>query len=236
MANKKEDKKKDAKSKASKPKKDTGADAPKKKSKGTRGKGAANAVAVADAGETKITPAGVPRLEKEYKERIAPALKEKLGLNAMQIPRIEKIVLNCCVKEAVANPKVLDFALNDIAAISGQKPILTRAKKAIATFKLRKGIGLGASVTLRRARMHEFLDRLINVSLPRVRDFRGISSKAFDGRGNYSLGMKEQIIFPEVNYEKVDSVRGLSVTICTSAKTNEHARELLTELGMPFRK
>ncbi len=156
--------------------------------------------------------------------------------NVMQVPRVTKVVINCGVKEAVGNPKVLDITLNDIMSITGQKAVMTRAKKAIATFKIRKGIGLGVRVTLRRARMYEFLDRLVNVALPRVRDFKGINPNGFDGRGNYSLGLKEQIIFPEINYEAIDAVRGLTVTICTTANNNEHARELLNEIGMPFRK
>jgi large subunit ribosomal protein L5 len=154
----------------------------------------------------------------------------------MQVPRLEKVVINCAVKDAVANPKVLDSTLEELMLIAGQKPVLTRAKKAIATFKVRKGNAVGAMVTLRRARMYEFLDRLIHIALPRVRDFKGISSKAFDGRGNYSLGIREQIIFPEINYDKVDKVRGMTITITTTAKTNEEARAVLSELGMPFRK
>ena len=145
-------------------------------------------------------------------------------------------MINCAVKEAVANPKVLDGTFEEIMAITGQKPVMTRAKKAIAAFKVRAGNPVGVMVTLRRARMYEFLDRLMNVALPRVRDFKGVNNKAFDGRGNYSLGIREQIIFPEINYDKVDKVRGMTVTITTTAKTNEHARALLAELGMPFRK
>ena len=140
------------------------------------------------------------------------------------------------MKEAVANPKVLDSTFEEIMAITGQKPVTTRAKKAIAAFKVRKGNAVGVMVTLRRARMYEFLDRLMNVALPRVRDFKGVNTKSFDGRGNYSLGIREQIIFPEINYDKVDKIRGMTVTIETTATTNEHARSLLTELGMPFRK
>jgi large subunit ribosomal protein L5 len=154
----------------------------------------------------------------------------------MQVPRIEKIVVNCAVKEAIGNPKVLDSTMNEIMAITGQKPIMTRAKKAIAAFKVRKGNAVAVAVTLRRARMYEFFDRLVTVALPRVRDFKGISPKSFDGRGNYSLGIKEQIIFPEINYDLVDAIRGMTITIVTTAKNNEQARALLTEMGMPFRK
>ncbi|MBS1959825.1 MAG: 50S ribosomal protein L5 [Bdellovibrionales bacterium] len=176
-------------------------------------------------------------MQKHYQKVVVPALMKQFGFkNVMQVPRIEKIVINCAVKEAIGNPKVLDSTMNDIMAISGQKPIMTRAKKAIAAFKVRKGNAVAVAVTLRRARMFEFFDRLVSVTLPRVRDFKGISPKAFDGRGNYSLGVREQIIFPEINYDTVDAVRGMTITIVTSAKTNEHARALLTEMGMPFRK
>lgn len=163
-------------------------------------------------------------------------MKEFQFKNVMQVPRITKIVINCAVKDAVANPKVLDGTFEEIMAITGQKPVMTRARKAIAAFKVRSGNAVGVMVTLRRARMYEFLDRLMNVALPRVRDFKGVNPKGFDGRGNYSLGIREQIIFPEINYDKVDKVRGMTVTITTTAKTNEHGRALLSELGMPFRK
>jgi len=154
----------------------------------------------------------------------------------MQVPRLVKVTINCAVKEAVGNPKVLDGTFDEIMAITGQKPVLTRARKAIATFKVREGNAVGVMVTLRRARMYEFLDRLMNVALPRVRDFKGVNPKSFDGRGNYSLGIREQIIFPEINYDKVEKVRGMTVTVHTTATNNEQARALLTELGMPFRK
>jgi large subunit ribosomal protein L5 len=194
-------------------------------------------VKIAGAGETRVSPKATPALLTHYRKNVVPSLIQKHGFkNAMEVPRLKKVVINCCVKEAVANPKVLDNTMTDITLITGQKPVLTRAKKAISVFKLRAGIPIGVRVTLRRARMYEFLYRLMNVALPRVRDFRGVNPKAFDGRGNYSLGLREQIVFPEINYDKVDSVRGLTVTIETSAKTNEHARALLTELGMPFRK
>lgn len=182
-------------------------------------------------------PSKPPRMAKHYEEKVVPALMKELGLtNRMEVPRLEKIVLSTCLKEALVNPKALDNAVDELAAITGQRPKVTRAKKSIAAFKLREGQALGAMVTLRRARMYEFLDRLINVALPRVRDFKGINSKSFDGRGNYSMGLKEQIIFPEINYDRIDKIRGMNITIATSAKNNEHARALLTELGMPFRK
>lgn len=210
-----------------------------KKASGKKSKDGSGAldVQIAAPGETRVSPKSTPRLLKQYREKIVPGLVKELQLkNAMQVPRLKKIVVNCAVKDAVVNPKVLDYTVSDLMAITGQKAVLTRAKKAIAAFKVRKGLPVGARLTLRRARMWEFLDRLINVALPRVRDFRGINPKAFDGRGNYSLGIREQIIFPEINYDKVDKIRGLTVTIETSAPNNEHARALLTALGMPFRK
>ncbi len=182
-------------------------------------------------------PNRFPRLRKQYEEKVVPALMKKLDLkNPMECPKITRIVVNSVTKDAVANPKILDNLTAELAMITGQKPVPTRAKKAIAAFKLRKGIPLGAMVTLRNKRMYEFMDRLINVALPRVRDFRGISTKSFDGRGNYTFGLKEQIIFPEINFDKVDKARGLNITFVTTAKDNESARMLLTELGMPFRK
>lgn len=178
-----------------------------------------------------------PRLRKHYESKVIPSLMKQLNVkNPMEVPRIEKIIINTCNKDAVANPKVLDLMTAELAVISGQKPVPTRAKKAIAAFKLRKGLPIGAMVTLRRKKMYEFMDRLINVALPRVRDFRGVSSKSFDGRGNYTLGLREQIIFPEISYDKIDKARGMNITFVTSAKTNEGARALLTEMGMPFRK
>jgi large subunit ribosomal protein L5 len=197
----------------------------------------ANALKVTPAGELKVSPEGTIRMKDHYEKVVAPALMKQFGFKSvMEVPRFEKIVVNCAVKEAIGNPKVLDSAMNDLMAITGQKPIMTRAKKAIAAFKVRKGNAVAVAVTLRRARMYEFFDRLVTISLPRVRDFKGISPKAFDGRGNYSLGIKEQIIFPEINYDLVDSVRGMTITIVTTAKNNEHSRALLTEMGMPFRK
>ncbi len=175
------------------------------------------------------------RLKDFYKNEAAPALMGKFKYKSvMQIPKIEKVIVNMGVGEAKENPKVLEFAVDDLATITGQKPIITKAKKSVAAFKLREGMSVGTKVTLRGDRMYEFLDRLLNVALPRVRDFRGVSDKAFDGRGNYSLGIKEQLIFPEIDYDKIDKVRGMDISIVTTAKTDEEARELLKLLGMPF--
>lgn len=213
------------------------ADAARARAKKAKEDAAASALKIAAPGETKTSPSKTPRLQAQYKEKVVPALMKEFQLkNPMQVPRLTKIVINCAVKDAVANPKVLDGTFEEIMAITGQKPVLTRARKAIAAFKVRSGNAVGVMVTLRRARMYEFLDRMMNVALPRVRDFKGVNAKAFDGRGNYSLGIREQIIFPEINYDKVDKVRGMTVTITTTAKTNEQARALLAELGMPFRK
>lgn len=176
------------------------------------------------------------RLYETYKSEIVPKLMEKFQYkNVMQVPRVERVVINIGVGEAIQNPKALDGAVNDLTIISGQKPVVTRAKKSIAGFKLREGMAIGCKVTLRGERMYNFLDKLINLSLPRVRDFRGVSPQAFDGRGNYSLGIKEQTIFPEIEYDKIDKIRGLEVVIVTTAKTDEEARELLKHMGMPFR-
>lgn len=176
-------------------------------------------------------------LKEYYEGTCRPQLQEKFGLtNTMEIPRIEKIVLNMGLGEAVQNPKVVDNAANELTMIAGQKSVVTRAKKSIATFKLRGGMPIGCMVTLRHDRMYDFLSRLINIALPRVRDFRGISPKGFDGRGNYSLGVKEQIIFPEIDYDKIDKIRGMNICIVTTAKTDEAAFELLSLMGMPFRK
>ncbi len=177
------------------------------------------------------------RLKEIYKEEIAPALFEELNLeNVMQIPNIEKVVLNIGVGEALDNPKALDEALRDLTTITGQRPVVTKAKKSIANFKLREGRVIGTKVTLRGDRMWAFLDRLVNVALPRVRDFRGISADSFDGRGNYTLGLQEQLIFPEINYDDVGTVRGMEITIVTTAENDDQARALLTKVGMPFRK
>lgn len=164
-----------------------------------------------------------------------PALTEKFGYkNVMQLPKVEKVIINMGVGEAVGNPKALDAAVNDLTIISGQKPILTRAKKSLAAWKLRQGMPIGCKVTLRGVRMYQFLDKFINVALPRVRDFRGVSANAFDGRGNYAVGLKEQLIFPEIDYDKIDKIRGMNIVIVTTAKTDEEARELLKLMGMPF--
>lgn len=177
-----------------------------------------------------------PRLLKTYKKAV-PEIKKELELNnIMEVPRFEKVVVNIGQGEAVQNVKVLESAYNDLQALTGQKPIMTKATKSIAGFKLRKGMPIGCMVTLRGHRMYEFLDRLINIAVPRIRDFRGYSVKSFDGRGNYSLGVKEQIVFPEIDYDKVDKVRGLSITIGTSARTDTEARVLLDKLNFPFRK
>jgi len=175
------------------------------------------------------------RMKDRYLNEITPALMQKFNYTTvMQVPKVEKVVINMGVGEAVGNSKILDVAVDELQRIAGQKPVVTRAKKSIAGFKLREGMPIGAKVTLRGERMYHFLDKLFNVSLPRVRDFRGVSSKAFDGRGNYTLGLKEQLIFPEIEYDKVDKIRGMDIVIVTTAKSDEEARELLTQLGMPF--
>lgn len=176
------------------------------------------------------------RLRDKYRNDIAPAIAKEFDIkNPMAIPKIEKIVVNMGLGEGISNAKVLDTAAEELRAITGQKPVITKAKKSIAAFKLRQGMNIGAMVTLRGDRMYEFLDRLISVALPRVRDFRGISGKAFDGRGNYTLGIREQLIFPEIDFNKVDKTRGMNISIVTTAKTDEQARSLLKALGMPFR-
>lgn len=176
------------------------------------------------------------RLRDKYRKEVVPALRQRFNYeNVMQVPGIEKVVVNMGVGEAIQNSKAMDAAVADLAQITGQKPLVTRAKKSIANFKLRAGMPIGAKVTLRGERMWDFLDRLMNVALPRVRDFRGVSSKSFDGRGNYALGLKEQLIFPEIEYDKIDKIRGMDVVIVTTAKTDEEAKELLKQLGMPFR-
>ena len=176
-----------------------------------------------------------PNLKAKYNAEIAPALMQKFGYKSvMQIPRIEKIVVNVGCGEARDNAKVLESVVNDLGTITGQKPIITKAKKSVANFKLREGMPIGAKVTLRGDKMWEFLDRLFNVALPRVRDFRGINPNSFDGRGNYAMGVKEQLIFPEIEYDKIDKIRGMDVVICTTAETDEEARELLKLVGAPF--
>jgi len=178
-----------------------------------------------------------PNLKVKYNAEIAPALMQKFGYKSvMQIPRIEKVVVNVGCGEARDNAKVLESVVNDLATITGQKPVITKAKKSVANFKLREGMPIGAKVTLRQDKMWEFLDRLFNVALPRVRDFRGINPNAFDGRGNYALGLKEQLIFPEIEYDKIDKIRGMDIVICTTANTDEEAKELLTLIGAPFAK
>jgi large subunit ribosomal protein L5 len=177
------------------------------------------------------------RLQQIYREKIVPDLKKNLGLtNTMQVPRILKITVNMGVGEAVADKKVMDAATADLAKITGQKPAVTKAKKSVATFKVRDGQAIGCKVTLRGARMYEFLDRLVNIAIPRIRDFRGISTRSFDGRGNYSLGVKEQIIFPEIQYDQIDQIRGMDITISTSAVDDKHGRALLEAFNFPFRK
>ena len=177
----------------------------------------------------------VPNLKAKYQQEVAPALMQKFGYKSpMQIPRLEKIVVNVGCSEARENPKVLDAVVSDLTTITGQKAIITKAKKSVANFKLREGMPIGAKVTLRGDKMWEFLDRLFNVAPPRVRDFRGISADAFDGRGNYALGVKEQLIFPEIEYDKIDKIRGMDIVVCTTAQTDEEARELLKLVGAPF--
>jgi len=177
----------------------------------------------------------VERLQEKYQNEVLKAMTEKFGYkNVMQLPKLEKVIINMGVGESVQNPKALDAAVGDLTLISGQKPMLTRAKKSLAAWKLRQGMPIGCKVTLRGARMYQFLDKFMNIALPRVRDFRGVSANAFDGRGNYAIGLKEQLIFPEIDYDKIDKIRGMNIVIVTTAKTDEEARELLKLLGMPF--
>lgn len=176
------------------------------------------------------------RLKEVYDKELIPQLTKEFSYkNVMEVPRLEKIVINMGLGEAIQNVKILDSAAQELSAIAGQKPVITKARKSIASFKLREGMPIGCMVTLRKDRMYEFLDRLVNVALPRVRDFKGISPKGFDGRGNYSLGVKEQLIFPEINYDKVDKIKGMNITVVTTARTDEEGRALLRLLGMPFR-
>jgi large subunit ribosomal protein L5 len=178
----------------------------------------------------------MPRLQTDYQERVVGLLQERFGFKSvMQVPRIEKITLNMGVGEAIADKKVMDNAVADLRLIAGQQPIVTFARKSVAGFKIREGWPIGCKVTLRRERMYEFLDRLVSVAIPRIRDFRGLSAKAFDGRGNYSMGVREQIIFPEIDYDKIDALRGLDITITTSARTDEEGRALLEAFNFPFR-
>ena len=177
------------------------------------------------------------RLKDKYRQQVAPALKERFGYkNVQQIPKLEKVVINMSVSDAIANSKALDAAVADLQTISGQKPIITKAKKSIAAFKLREGMNIGAKVTLRGERMYVFLDKLFNIVLPRIRDFRGLSRKSFDGRGNYNLGLREQLVFPEINFDKVDKARGMDIVIVTSAKNDEEATAFLEAMGLPLQK
>jgi len=211
-----------------KPQQAKGKPDPKGKDTKAKGKG--------DSASQPTRPVVPPRMRDKYRDTVVPALTKKFSYaNPMQLPRIEKVVVNMGLGQAVGNPKMIDSAVDELGDITGQKPVVARAKKAISNYKLRTGMPIGVFVTLRRERMWEFLDRLITVALPRVRDFKGVSPKGFDGRGNYTLGLREQIIFPEINYDKIDSTRGMNVSIVTSAKTDEEGRALLTELGMPFR-
>lgn len=175
-------------------------------------------------------------LKERYNQEVVQAMRDKFGYkNVMQVPRLEKVIINMGLGEATQNVKVIDAAVQDLRTIAGQQPVVTKAKKSVAAFKVREGMRIGAKVTLRGARMYEFVDRLVNVALPRTRDFRGVSAKAFDGRGNYTLGLKDQLIFPEIEYDKIDKVRGMDITLVTTAKTDEEARELLKLMGMPFK-
>ena len=226
MADKKAPDKKDAKAKPA-------AAAPAKQSKAEK---PAKAAPAAEKAHTADQPHQPARLKDVYRKEIAPALTKQFGYTSpMQVPRISKIVLNMGVGEATADRKILDNAIGDMTKISGQKPVITKARKAIAGFKIREGYPIGCMVTLRQERMYEFLDRLVTVALPRVRDFRGVSGRGFDGRGNYNMGVKEQIIFPEIEYDKVDAIRGMNISITTTAKTDEEARALLAAFRFPFR-
>ena len=200
------------------------------------GKAAPAAEPAAPAKRASVSGTTPPRMRERFRSSVVPALMKERGYhNPVQVPRLEKVVINMGVGEGKENPKVLDFATADLQAIAGQRPIITRAKKSIANFKLRENVPIGCKVTLRGPRMYEFLDRLVNVALPRVRDFKGVPPKGFDGRGNYNMGLKEQVIFPEIVYDKVDKVRGMDITMVTTARTDEEAKALLTHLGVPFR-
>jgi large subunit ribosomal protein L5 len=208
----------------------------KKRAERAAKKGKGGGAAAAEAAAHPVEKPGPARLRVLFEKEIAANLKKELGLkNVNEVPRIRKITINMGLGEAISNPKIMDSAVEELRAISGQQPVVTKAKKSIATFKLREGQKIGAMVTLRRDRMYEFFDRLVTLALPRVRDFKGVSPKAFDGRGNFSLGIREQIIFPEINFDKVDKIKGLNVSIVTSARTDDQGRALLRALGMPFR-
>lgn len=222
--------------KKEKPKAPQGGKPPQAGKQARPAKGPAPAAPAMPAVRARVTGDLPPRLRDRFRTAVIPALMKERGYtNPFQVPRLEKIVINMGVGEGKENPKVMDFAVADLQMITGQKPVVTRAKKSIANFKLRENSPIGCKVTLRGARMYEFLDRLVNVALPRVRDFRGVPPKAFDGRGNYALGLKEQLIFPEIMYDKVDKVRGMDVIMVTSARTDEEAKALLAHLGVPFR-
>jgi large subunit ribosomal protein L5 len=234
---KKEPKKAEGGDKAAKAPREGGA-----KAAGARGKGEgkgrkAEGGAKADAAPVTSTAEGVtPRFIDKYRTQVVPALTKQFSYkNPNQVPRLQKVVLNMGLGQAVTNPKIIDTAVEEMRAIAGQKPVVTRARKAIASFKLREGTPIGVTVTLRKNNMWEFVDRLITLGLPRTRDFRGVSRKAFDGQGNYTLGLKEQIIFPEINYDRIDTIKGMNITFVTTAKTDEEGRALLQQLGMPFR-
>ncbi len=206
-----------------------------KKAQGKRGRGSESSSSAAAPVKSSVE-AVPPRLAGKYRDQVIPALTKQFNYkNPMQVPRLRKIVINMGLGAAVANPKIIDTAVQELTAIAAQKPVVTRSKKAIANFKLRAGLPIGAMVTLRRSRMWEFLDRLVTLALPRTRDFKGISRKAFDGKGNYTLGLKEQIIFPEIDYDRIDVIKGMNVSFVTTAKTDEEGRALLQNLGMPFR-
>ncbi len=203
---------------------------------GGKGKGEHAAAAAVESGRPKASSRGTARLREKYAKEVAPALLKEFDLkNTMAVPRLEKVVINMGVGEATQNAKLLDPAVVELTNITGQKAVVTKAKKSIAAFKVREGMPIGAMVTLRGDRMYEFLDRLINIALPRVRDFRGVSSKSFDGRGNYTLGLRDQLIFPEIDYAKVEKLKGMNITIVTTASNDEQARALLRHMGMPFR-
>src|SRR4051812_30587649 len=205
---------------------------------GQKGKGAeaSHAHAADDGGSEKLDPNYKPRLRLHYQASVIPALTKKFSYkNPMMVPRLQKVVINMGLGAAVGNPKIIDSAVEDMRALAGQKPVVTRARKSIATFKLRENLPIGVMVTLRAEKMWEFVDRLIAFSLPRVRDFKGVSPKGFDGKGNFTMGLKEQIIFPEIDYDKIDAVKGLNISFVTTAKTDEEGRALLAELGIPFR-
>lgn len=230
---KKEDKKAE-KPKAAKPA--AGAAPAPKKEKGEKKAKAIDSAAIAATETTPEDPNYKPRARSKYAEKAVPALTKKFSYkNPMQVPRLQKMVVNMGLGAAVANPKIIDSAVADMRAITGQQPVVTRARKSIASFKLRENLPIGVMVTLRRERMWEFLDRLVSFALPRVRDFKGISAKGFDGRGNFTMGLREQIIFPEIDYDKIDVVKGMNISFVTTAKTDEEGRALLAELGLPFR-